>query len=131
MSKLALSGGKPINPKGHVHWPQVTQRDRDYVMRAMDEGIFWGTYGPEIIGLENEWNAYIGSKYCISCNSGTAALHMAVAAVGVKPGDQVITSSLTFVASALCALEQNAIPVFVDVDPRTFCMDASKLEKNQ
>ena len=128
MARLALNGGEKVNPQGHAKYPQLTQQDKDAVLRAMDEGVFWGIYGPEITGLEEEWRDYIGSKYCLSCNSGTAALHMAVAAAGVKPGDQVITASLTFVASALCALEQNAIPVFVDVDPRTFCLDASKLE---
>jgi len=128
MAELAVNGGKKANPLGHVKYPVLRQEDKDAVMRSMDSGVFWGLYGPEITGLEREWNEYIGSKYTLSCNSGTAGLHMAMAAAGVKPGDEVITSSLTFVASALCALQQNAIPVFVDVDPRTFLMDHTKLE---
>ena len=78
--------------------------------------------------LEKEWAKYVGSKYCLTTCSGTAALHMALAAVGVGPGDEVITSAFTFLASASCALHQNAIPVFVDIDPRTYCMDPAKLE---
>jgi perosamine synthetase len=128
MANLAINGGAQANPQGHIHYPILTQQDRDAVNRVLDSGIFWGISGPEITGLEAEWNQYIGSKHTLSCNSGTAGLHMAVAAVGVQPGDEVITSSLTFVASAMCALEHNAIPVFVDVDPRTFCMDPKKLE---
>ncbi|MDR1903232.1 MAG: DegT/DnrJ/EryC1/StrS family aminotransferase [Treponema sp.] len=128
MAKLALLGGEKTNPRGHKKYPVLIQADRDAVNRVLDREVFWGIYGPEISGLEEEWRQYIGTKYALSCNSGTAALHMAVAAAGVKPGDQVITASLTFVASALCALYQNAIPVFVDVDPRTFCLDSKKLE---
>ena len=128
MGKLAINGGEKANPQGHVKYPKLTQQDREAVMRVLDAEIFWGLYGPEVTGLEREWNDYVGSKYTLSCNSGTAGLHMAVAAAGVKPGDEVITPSLTFVASALCALQHNAIPVFVDIDPRTFLLDVSKLE---
>ena len=129
MEKLALNGGDKTNPQGHKKYPTLKDQDKGAVIRSMESGINWGIYGPEVTGIEDEWRDYIGSKYCISCNSGTAALHMAMAAVGVKPGDQVITASLTFVASAMCALQQNAIPVFVDVDPRTFCLDPSRLEE--
>lgn len=128
MAKLAINGGPQINPEGHKKYPVLTQQDRDAVNRVLDRGVFWGIAGPEITGLEREWGEYVGTKHALTCNSGTAGLHMAVAAVGVKPGDEVITASLTFVASALCALEHNAIPVFVDVDPRTFCLDPKKLE---
>lgn len=128
MANLAINGGPMANPQGHTRYPVLTQQDRDAVMRSLDSGISWGIYGPEVTGLEREWNDYVGSKYTLSCNSGTAALHMAVAAAGIQPGDEVITASLTFVASAMCVLQQNAIPVFVDVDPRTFLMDVTKLE---
>ena len=128
MAQLAINGGPMANPEGHQHYPVLRQEDRDAVNRVLDSGKFWGLDGPEVTGLEREWNQYIGSRHTLSCNSGTAGLHMAIAAVGVKPGDEVITSSLTFVASAMCALQHNAIPVFVDVDPRTFNMDPKKLE---
>jgi len=128
MAKLALNGGEKANPKGHIRYPILTQQDRDAVNRVLDREVFWGLYGPEITGLEKEWNDFVGSKYTLSANSGTAALHMAIGAAGLKPGDEVITSSLTFVASALCALQHNAIPVFCDVDPRTFNIDVNKIE---
>ena len=128
MAKLAINGGEMANPQGHIKYPQLTQADRDAVNRVLDRGVFWGLNGPEITGLETEWAQFVGSKYALTCNSGTAGLHMGLAAIGIKPGDEVITSSLTFVASALCALQHNAIPVFCDVDPRTFNMDVKKLE---
>ena len=128
MANLAINGGPMANPQGHHKYPTLRQEDRDAVNRVLDREVFWGLYGPEVTGLEREWNEYIGTRHTLSCNSGTAGLHMAVAAVGVQPGDEVITSSLTFVASAMCALQHNAIPVFCDVDPRTFNMDPKKLE---
>jgi dTDP-4-amino-4,6-dideoxygalactose transaminase len=70
----------------------------------------------------------VGSKHSLTTTSGTAALHMGLAAFGLGPGDEVITSAFTFLASASCALHQNAIPVFVDIDPRTYNMDPAKLE---
>jgi dTDP-4-amino-4,6-dideoxygalactose transaminase len=129
MTKLAINGADKtvINP--HIKWPQVTQRDKDFVMQAMDEGVFWGPYAPQVTALENEWAEFVGTKYCLSCNSGTAALNMALMAAGVGPGDEVISPSLNFVACAMAVVQCNAIPVFVDVDPRTFCMDVSRLEE--
>lgn len=129
MTQLAVNGGNKIIEKEHVKWPQVTKKDREAVNRVLDRGVFWGTYAPEVRSLEREWAEYVGSKYSLSCNSGTAALHMAIAAADIGPGDEVITSSLTFVASAMCALQSNAIPVFVDVDPKTFNIDVNKIEE--
>jgi dTDP-4-amino-4,6-dideoxygalactose transaminase len=128
MSKLAIHGGQKTNTEDHVKWPLINERDKEFVMKAVEEGILWGVFAPQVKGLEKEWGEYVGTKHCLSCNSGTAGLHMAVAAAGIGPGDEVITPSLTFVASAMCALQANAIPVFVDVDPRTFCMDPKLIE---
>ncbi|MBI2914984.1 MAG: DegT/DnrJ/EryC1/StrS family aminotransferase [Firmicutes bacterium] len=92
-------------------------------MRVMDRGEFWGTHAPEVDALQREWAEYIGTKHALVTNSGTAALHIAVAAAGVGPGDEVITSALTFVASAHAIMQQNAVPVFADIDPRTYNID--------
>ncbi|NIA08159.1 MAG: DegT/DnrJ/EryC1/StrS family aminotransferase [Actinobacteria bacterium] len=127
--KLAIAGGTPVvDTKTIKSWPVITQDDRDAVLRVLDSGIVAGGTAPEAVGLEKDWAAYCGSKYCLTTNSGTAALHMALAAAGIGPGDEVITSAFTFLASASCALHQNAIPRFVDIDPRTYTMDPSKLE---
>ena len=100
MGRLAVNGGNVTVKKKHIKWPQVTQKDNDAVMRVLDRGTFWGTYAPEVRALEKEWAEYVGSRHALTCNSGTAALHMAIAAADIGPGDEVITSSLTFVASA-------------------------------
>jgi dTDP-4-amino-4,6-dideoxygalactose transaminase len=127
--KLAISGGTPILQRcDYKNWPIITDDDRRLVNQVLDSGIIAGGTAPQVAALEREWAEYTGTKYCLTTTSGTAALHMALAAVGVGPGDEVITSAFTFLASASCALHQNAIPVFVDIDSRTYNMDPRKLE---
>ncbi|HXZ43338.1 MAG TPA: DegT/DnrJ/EryC1/StrS family aminotransferase, partial [archaeon] len=107
----------------------VTQEDKVAVLAAMDTGILNGPYAPQVKALEEEWARYCGVKYALTTNSGTAALHTAVAAGGVGTGDQVITTAFTFLATALGVLQHNAVPVFVDIDPRTFNIDPAKIEE--
>lgn len=126
---LALSGGPPvIRPGEHVKWPVITDKDRAQVLRVLDRGVLSGPFAPEIRALEREFAAYVGAKHCLATNSGTAALHMALAAAGIGPGDEVITSAYSFVATALAVLQHNAIPVFVDIEPETCGIDPKKIE---
>ena len=79
-------------------------------------------------GLERDWAEFTGSKHVLSFNSGTAALHSALFAAGVGPGDEVITSAFSFSGSFHPILQQNAIPIFVDIDPRTYNIDVGQIE---
>jgi len=127
--KPAIAGGTPLLQRSdYQNWPIIGDDDRRLVNAVLDSGIVAGGTAPQVSALEKEWAEYIGAKYCLTTTSGTAALHMSLAAVGVGPGDEVITSAFTFLASASCALHQNAVPVFVDIDPRTYNMDPAKLE---
>ena len=129
MTKLAIAGGKPeVSRSDYKNWPVITADDRRFVGEVLDTGIVCGATAPQCKALEDEWARYVGVKHCLTTCSGTAALHMALAAAGVGPGDEVITAAFTFLASASCAIHQNAIPIFVDIDPRTYCMDPTKLE---
>lgn len=139
--RLAVRGGTRVVPeKLKVNWPIVTQEDKEAVLRVLDSGILWGitsdeaeTEGeivaPEMHALEREFAEYCGTKYCLAVNGGTAAIHLGIAAAGVGPGDEVITSPFSFLATAAAVLHQNAIPVFVDIEPRTFNMDVTKIEE--
>jgi perosamine synthetase len=128
-SVLAIAGGRPVVQRSdYRNWPIVSADERRFVNEVLDSGILAGGTAPQVAALEREWAAYTGTKYCLTTTSGTAALHMSLAACGIGPGDEIITSAFTFLASASCALHQNAIPVFVDIDPRTYNMDATKLE---
>jgi dTDP-4-amino-4,6-dideoxygalactose transaminase len=129
MTQLAIAGGKPeLNRNDYKNWPIITADDRRYVNEVLAANIVAGGTAPQCKKLEEEWARYIGVKHCLTTCSGTAALHMALAAAGVGPGDEVITSAFTFLASGSCALHQNAVPVFVDIDPKTYNMDPQKLE---
>ncbi|HWU41517.1 MAG TPA: DegT/DnrJ/EryC1/StrS family aminotransferase [Candidatus Acidoferrum sp.] len=126
---LAIRGGTPVVRKDlHVRWPIITQEDKAAVLAAMDSGILNGPYAPQVKALEEEWARYCHVKYALTTNSGTSALHTAVAAAGIGTGDQVITTAFTFLATALAVLQHNAIPVFVDIDPRTYNIDPAKIE---
>jgi len=125
---LAIRGGTPVVRKElHVRWPIITEEDKAAVLAALDSGILNGPYAPQVKALEEEWARYCHVKYALTTNSGTAALHTAVAAGGIGTGDQVITTAFTFLATALAVLQHNAVPVFVDIDPRTFNIDPAKI----
>ena len=89
----------------------------------------WITQGPKIEDFERALAKYVGAKYAVAFNSGTSALHGAMFAAGVKEGDEIITTPITFVATSNSALYVGAKPVFVDIDMKTYCIDAEKIEK--
>jgi dTDP-4-amino-4,6-dideoxygalactose transaminase len=127
---LALRGGTPVVPKQlHVRWPVITAEDKAAVQAALDSGIVSGPYAPQVKALEEEWARYCGVRHALTTNSGTAALHTAVAAGEIGTGDQVITTAFTFLATALAVLQNNAVPVFVDIDPRTYNIDPNRIEE--
>ncbi len=96
------------------------------IRRVLDHGQY--IMGPEVQTLEERLRAYVGVKHAIACASGTDALLMGLMAYGVGPGDAVLTSPFTFIATAEVIRILGAVPVFVDIDPRTFNMDPAKLE---
>src|SRR5205814_4124921 len=84
---------------------------------------------PEMIGLEKEFAAFVGAKHALACNGGTAALHMAISAAGVGPGDEVITTAYSFLATPVSVLHNSGIPIFADIDPRTYNIDVADMER--
>lgn len=126
---LALFGGTPTVPPGTVKpWPHITDEDR----RAVADVLAGDALGPQrqlqSQRLSEEFAEFVGVKHCIPTNSGTAALHMGVAALGIQPGDEVILPAFTFWASAAAILHHNAVPVFVDIVPGTWCIDPAQIE---
>jgi dTDP-4-amino-4,6-dideoxygalactose transaminase len=102
---------------------------KDEVHEAIDQVLPTGRYtlGPYLEQFEKAFAAYCGTKHCIGISSGTAALHLALAACDVGPGDEVITVANTYVATALAISYTGATPVFVDVEPDTFNMDVEQV----
>jgi dTDP-4-amino-4,6-dideoxygalactose transaminase len=96
------------------------------VARAIESTQF--VLGPEVAGFEERFAGYCQAKHCYALNSGTSALHLALLAAGIGPGDEVITVSMTFVATTAAILYSGASPVFVDVDPVSWTMDPALIE---
>ena len=96
------------------------------VLRVLDSAQF--VLGEEVTAFEREFAAYCGAADAIAVNSGTSALHLALLAAGIGPGDEVITVPFTFVATAAAIEYAGATPVFVDIEPRTFNMDPARIE---
>jgi dTDP-4-amino-4,6-dideoxygalactose transaminase/acetyltransferase-like isoleucine patch superfamily enzyme len=94
--------------------------------RVLDSSAF--ILGEEVAAFEQEFAAYCGARYGLAVNSGTSALHLALLAAGIGPGDEVITVPFTFVATAAAILYVGARPIFVDIDPRSFTMDVNQIE---
>jgi perosamine synthetase len=119
---LAINGGQPVRrtllPYGHQ---SIDESDVQAVVATLRSD--WLTTGPKVAEFEEAFAAWVGAKYAVSFNSGTAALHAAAFAAGLKEGDQAIASPLTFAATANCVLYQGATPVFADVSADTLNLD--------
>lgn len=127
---LAVNGGSAVVPAGTIKpYPHITDADRAAVMEVLAGESINEQRTIQNSMLAEEFAAYVGANHCIPTNSGTSALHMAIAALGIEPGDEVIVPAFTFWASAAAVLHHNAIPVFVDIDPLTFCLDPESLEE--
>src|SRR5574340_791438 len=127
--KLALEGGPREVPEGMVKsWPPITEEDKQAVLGVMDSDSLHGTGAPQAVAFQKEWAEYVGAKYCLVTNSGTSALHMAVAAAGLKPGDEVIVPAYTYWSTAAAVLHHNCIPVFADIELEAFCLDPAGIE---
>jgi perosamine synthetase len=128
-NELAIHGGTPVVPTElKRRWPEITAEDKAAVLAVLERGILGGVHAPESVALEAEWAAFTGAKTALNFNNGTAALHAALFAAGVEPGDEVITSAFSFSATFQAILHQQAVPVFVDIDPRTYNIDPRLIE---
>ena len=109
-----------------AQYSRIKQEIDEAMSRVFDKCQF--VLGDEVEAFEAEFAAYCQAKHAVGVNSGTSALHLALLAAGIKPGDEVITASFTFVATAAAIRYAGATPVFVDVDPRSLTVDASNIE---
>lgn len=106
--------------------PAIEDAEIQEVVATMKTG--WLGTGPKVMRFENEFKAYKGSPYALAVNSCTAALHLSILAAGLKPGDEVITTPMTFCATVNAIIHAGATPVLADVDPLTMNIDPAKVE---
>src|SRR5579862_1638562 len=119
---LAIHGGTPVRKTLLPYGRQaISEEDIHAVVDTLRSD--WLTTGPKVGEFEEAFSAWVGAKYAVSVSSGTAALHAAAFAAGLKPGDEAITTPLTFAATANCVLYQGATPIFADVSADTLNLD--------
>ena len=123
MSTLAISGGTPIRAEPYPAWPQHDQREADLLHDVLESGRWWATQGTRVREFENQWGERHGTEPAVGVTNGSHAIEIALMALGIGAGDEVIVPAWTFVATAAAVLMVNAIPVLVDVDLRTGCLD--------
>ena len=106
--------------------PDITEKEINAVVEVLRSGVL--SIGPRLEEFENKIATFVGVKHAIGVNSGTSGLHLAVRALGISDGDEVITTPFSFIASSNCILFERATPVFVDIDPLTLSIDVERIE---
>ena len=125
--RLGLDGGEPLRASWlPFHRPRIEEDEIAEVVDTLRSG--WLTTGPRTKRFEREFTEYVGAKYGVAVNSATAAMHLALEAAGIRPGDEVIVPAYTFTATAEVVLYFEARPVIVDVDPVTMNIDPAAVE---
>jgi len=128
MSALALLGGKRAKNKPFPLWPHYDDQERRALMEVLESRVWWRTPGTKTLEFEKAFAAYHGARHGIAVTNGTAALEVTLAALGVGHGDEVIVPNFTFIATASAVLFVNALPVLVDVDRQSYCLDPALAE---
>ncbi|MBZ5653915.1 MAG: UDP-4-amino-4,6-dideoxy-N-acetyl-beta-L-altrosamine transaminase [Acidobacteriia bacterium] len=126
LEPLAIHGGTPVREKLLPYGRQsLNEEDIQTVVEVLRSD--WLTTGPKVAEFEERFSAWVGAKYAVSFSSGTAALHGAAFAAGIGPGDEAVTTPMTFCATANCVLYQGAKPVFADVSADTLNLDPGEV----
>lgn len=127
-SQLAINGGTPVRTRPFPAWPVIEDNDRQRLMQALESGL-WGIGGSCNPEFEGKFAGYVGARFGITVANGSVSLRLALLAIGVEAGDEVIVPPYTFIATANAVLEANATPVFVDIEPDTYNLAPSLIEQ--
>src|SRR5207244_10688123 len=107
--------------------PDITAVERRAVLDVLESSNL--SLGPKLVEFEQAMAKYVGVRHAVAVNSGTSGLHLIVRALGIGAGDEVITTPFSFIASSNCIVVEGARPVFVDIEPDTYNMDVTKIER--
>ncbi|HUT61321.1 MAG TPA: DegT/DnrJ/EryC1/StrS family aminotransferase [Phycisphaerae bacterium] len=129
MAKLAILGGQAVRSEPWPAWPQYGPEVQEAILRVARSNCYHPQFGHECEAFEQAFAAYHGAKHAVAVANGTLALQVAMAAAGVGCGDEVIVPAYTYVASASAAVDQNAIPMFVDSEPRSQGLDPDDVRR--
>ena len=129
MSALALLGGKKAKNKPFPIWPHYDEAEERALKQVLESRIWWRTPGTKTLEFEQAFARFHGARHGIAVTNGTAALEVTMAGLDIGTGDEVILPDFTFVATASAVLFANALPVLVDVDPETYCINPDLVEE--
>jgi dTDP-4-amino-4,6-dideoxygalactose transaminase len=129
MSALALLGGEKAKGKPFPIWPHYDEAEERALKQVLESRIWWRTPGSKTLEFEQAFARFHGARHGIAVTNGTAALEVTMAGLGIGAGDEVILPDFTFVATASAVLFANAVPVLVDVDPGTYCINPDLVEE--
>ncbi|MBI1387338.1 MAG: aminotransferase class V-fold PLP-dependent enzyme [bacterium] len=128
MAHLAICGGKPVRTEPFSAWPVYDDREKQALIETL-ESREWGIGSPKVEAFEREFAEFCGARYAISCTNGTDAIYIALQALGIGAGDEVIIPPYTFIATAIGVLMCNAVPVFADIHPLTYNLDPASVKE--
>jgi len=128
MRKLAVEGGPKTKTRPYGTGRRYGPEELKLVAEALESDWLFGLHGEKVRQMCETFRKLIRAKHCAAVSSGTAAVHVALGALGIRPGDEVITSPVTDFGSITGILYQNAIPIFADLDPHTYNLDAKSVE---
>jgi dTDP-4-amino-4,6-dideoxygalactose transaminase len=127
-NKLAIDGGTPVRTRPFPEWPVFDESEIAAVTAVVRSGAWGELAGTKVHEFERAFAAYQQARHGVCVVNGTAALQIALRGLGVRAGDEVITTSYTFIATPNAALSLGATPIFVDIDPDTFLIDPARIE---
>jgi dTDP-4-amino-4,6-dideoxygalactose transaminase len=133
MAQLAINGGRPVRsqPWTTIYPPysETMEREVEAVTRVVRGRLLCAEFGPEVVKFEKAYAEYLSVKHAIACSTGTAALVVALQALGVGRGDEVIVPAYTFLATGTCVLLVNGVPVFADSEPKVQAIDLEQVKR--
>lgn len=127
--KLAIEGGVPVRQNPFPRWPIWDEKEEKLLLEVLHSGDWGMLTGTKVLAFEQAFAAYQHARHGICVVNGTAALEIALRAVGVGPGDEVITTPYTFIATVNATIMVGATPIFVDIDPDTAAIDVNRIEE--
>src|SRR5213593_2549235 len=131
MGKQAITGGEPVRRKPFPRWPVYTREESRAIQKVLASRNWGGYPFPNqcASSFAQKFARFQGAKYGLAVANGTVAIEIALKAAGIRPGDEVIVPAYTWEGTVAPILLLNAVPVFVDIDPDSYCLDARIIEK--
>ena len=142
-NRLAVLGGLPVRKKPFHPWPFFDQKEEKNLLKVLRSGNWWklsfgnhddgaastGKYASQTVAFQSEFARHHECRYGIAAANGTGTLEIGIRAMNLQIGDEIIVPAYTYVASATAVVQNNLVPIFVDIDPDTYNMDPARVEE--